>query len=84
MELRYDIKSNGSAWKQLTKSAWLVLVILFLVTGALGLPLLWYSPAFSYRAKWILSIVVTIYTAILIAGTAAVVWWAYLRISSLL
>ncbi len=45
----------------------LIFAMLFGVTGALGLPLLWYSPAFSRREKWIWSIINCIYTAALIA-----------------
>lgn len=41
---------------------WMVLVTLFLVAGPVGLPLLWRSPQFSDRAKWLLTAVVLIYT----------------------
>ena len=45
----------------------LVFGILFGVTGALGLPLLWYSPAFTRKEKWLWSIVNSLYTLGLIA-----------------
>lgn len=45
----------------------LVLGILFGVTGALGLPLLWYSPAFTRKEKWLWSIVNSLYTLGLVA-----------------
>lgn len=45
----------------------LVFAILFGVTGALGLPLLWFSPAFSRSEKWLWTIVNTLYTAGLLA-----------------
>lgn len=41
---------------------WMVLVTLFLVAGPFGLPLLWRSPRFSDRAKWLLTAAVLIYT----------------------
>ena len=54
-----------------------VLAILFFVTGALGLPLLWVNRRFSIREKMIWSLVVTLYTALLIWGVAKVCWWSY-------
>ena len=71
------ITSEGSTWEQLAKSSLLVLGILFFVTGAVGLPLLWSSPAFSVCSKWIWTVIVTIYTILLIAIVIAIVWWAY-------
>lgn len=70
-----------SAWERVAGSKAAVLVILFAVTGALGLPLLCWSPAFSRSAKWFWSIVVILYTILLVGITAAVVWWAYTRLS---
>lgn len=54
-----------------------VLVILFFVTGALGLPLLWVNRRFSIREQMIWSLVVTLYTALLIWGVAKICWWSY-------
>jgi hypothetical protein len=76
------VPSEGSTWQQLTKSPWLVLGILFFVTGALGLPLLWSSPSFSTNSKWFWSIVVSVYTVLLIAIVVAIVWWAFATISN--
>jgi len=54
-----------------------ILVIMFAVTGVLGLPLLWLSPAFSRRGKITWTIIVTIYTVALvtIAGAACKMAW---------
>jgi hypothetical protein len=57
-----------------------VLAILFFVTGFLGLPLLWLSPAFSNLEKWVWSFINIVYTSALIAGTVAICWWSYKRI----
>ena len=54
-----------------------VLAILFFVTGALGLPLLWVNRRFSIREQIIWSLVVTLYTALLIWGVAKICWWSY-------
>lgn len=72
-----NLQANETLLQQVIRSRAIVLGILFLVTGFLGLPLLWASPAFSKSGKWFWSVVVTIYTLLLIAGTVAVVWWAY-------
>ncbi|MEQ1826122.1 MAG: hypothetical protein ABL921_09250 [Pirellula sp.] len=57
-----------------------ILAILFFVTGFLGLPLLWLSPAFTVMEKWVWSIVNVIYTLAMIAACAAICWWSYNRI----
>ncbi|MEM1225335.1 MAG: hypothetical protein AAGJ40_06545 [Planctomycetota bacterium] len=52
----------------LSQSRSMVLATLLLVTGALGLPLLWRSDQFGRRERWAWALIVTLYTAILIAG----------------
>ncbi len=61
----------------MTDSRWMVLAILFGVTGALGIPLLWVSKRFSLVERIFWSIVVTIYTLALVGVTAAIVMWSY-------
>ncbi|QDS91055.1 hypothetical protein EC9_52750 [Rosistilla ulvae] len=58
----------------------IVIGTLFLVTGVLGLPLLWISRQFTPLQKWLLSIVVTIYTLVLIVIVALVLMWSWNRI----
>ena len=60
----------------------MVLAILFGVTGALGLPLLWMSTKFSLVERIFWSLVVILYTTALVGVTAAIVMWAYGVISS--
>ncbi len=69
--------ATPSVMEQTLQSRLLVLATLFCVTGALGLPLLWISPAFSRIHKVIWSIIVMAYTCALIGGTWAIVVWAY-------
>ncbi len=57
-----------------------VLATLFLMTGALGLPLLWMNRQFTDRERIFWAIVVTIYTMILIGIVAMICLWAYNRI----
>lgn len=55
----------------------LILGILFGVMAVLGLPLLWYSPAFSRKEKFWWSIAITFYTLVLAAIAAAAWMLAY-------
>lgn len=64
------------------ESKGMVLVILFGVTGALGIPLLWINKKFSLAERIFWSLVVIIYTTALVGVTAAIVMWAYRVISS--
>lgn len=57
-----------------------ILVILFFVTGALGLPLLWISTQFSATEKVLWSLANLVYTLALIALCIAICIWAYSRI----
>ena len=54
-------------------SIWFVLVMLFLMLGPFGLPLLWKSPRFPQWAKIALTIVLALYTYWLIAATMTAV-----------
>ncbi len=54
----------------------LILAMLFLVTGFLGLPVLWLSKSFSLTEKLVWSVLNTIYTCALIAVTVAICVWA--------
>ena len=69
-----DAPPHGSQIADLLHQRWVVLVLLFAVMGALGIPLLWMSRAFSTAAKSVLSVVVTVYTA-------GLVWIAWLAVS---
>jgi hypothetical protein len=64
-------------WERMISSRKFILMMLFLVTGALGLPLLWMSPALSPLEKILWSIVNLIYTLALIAICIAICTWAY-------
>ena len=61
-----------------------VLVMLFFVTGLMGLPLLAKSPAFTKRQKLLLSILVSIYTLVIVAIMILFFIYIYRLASSLL
>jgi hypothetical protein len=67
-------------WREAVDNPWLVLVTLFCITAALGLPLLWMSRAFSRRSKTLLSIVVVLYTGLLFWVFWIIMYWSYTQI----
>ncbi len=73
--------AGGSLMEQALQNRWAVLGTLFFVTGALGLPLLWVSPAFSRLHKLFWSMLVLLYTGALCGLTWAIVVWAYRQFS---
>lgn len=68
-----------SQWEQILSSRKTILLLLFCVTGVLGLPLLWLSPAFTAGEKLLWSIVNTLYTLALLALAIGVCYWCYLQ-----
>ena len=66
--------------EKLIQSKLAVLACLFLVTGFLGLPLLWMNRRFSTAERFLWAIVVTIYTLALIGLVGAIVLWCYKQI----
>ncbi len=68
-------------FEQLLSSRRLIFVLLFAVTGFLGLPILWMSPSFSRLEKVFWSVVNILYTSILIAICVAICYWAWNRIT---
>ena len=71
--------SAGSA-SEMVQSRAAVLAILFLVTGALGIPQLWMNQSFSTLERVFWSIVITIYTIALIVIAWMIVVWSYRQI----
>lgn len=54
-------------------SVWFVLLMLFVVLGPLGLPLLWKSSRFSKVSKIVLTIATVIYTGWILLGAKVLV-----------
>ncbi|MEM7477380.1 MAG: hypothetical protein AAF483_20540 [Planctomycetota bacterium] len=75
-----DKSNKPSSKDKILGSRGLILLMLFGVTGFLGIPVLLMSPAFSKAEKAIWSLVITIYTCVLIGLTGWVVWWSIGRI----
>ena len=54
-------------------NVWFVLLMLFFVLGPFGLPLVWKHPRFSRRVKVTLTLVMVLYTLVLIEATVRMV-----------
>ncbi|MGV3485241.1 MAG: hypothetical protein ACO1RT_12550 [Planctomycetaceae bacterium] len=74
---RGNAGAGAAVWQQTLQSRVAVLGTLFLVTGALGLPLLWYSSVFSRLEKGLWSLVAMCYTVALLGVTWAIIAWCY-------
>lgn len=72
--------ARTSSTDRMIQSRGAVLAVLFLVMGALGIPLLWMNKAFSNAERWFWAVVVTIYTAILIYIAWRICMWSYHQI----
>ncbi|MEZ6087216.1 MAG: hypothetical protein R3C05_04125 [Pirellulaceae bacterium] len=75
------VANQSNRWiTDIAENRLMVLGTLFLVTGVLGLPFLWISSKFTRLQKISLSIVVTIYTVLLIVAVVWVLMWSWSRI----
>ncbi len=61
----------------------MVVLLLFFVLGPFGLPLLYRSPAFGKTAKWVLTLVVILYTSYLIFASIEIGRELYLRMEDM-
>ena len=80
---RNSEQPNRSNENPLFHSRGLILGLLFGVLAILGLPLLWYSPVFSRGEKWFWSLVIVLYTLLLLGITAVAVLFAYRAFSQM-
>jgi hypothetical protein len=61
---------------------WGVLLLLFVVLGPLGLPLLWRSPSFTRGWKIVLTVAMVVYTALLFESMVVAVRMAMEQMQS--
>ena len=72
--------ASRKSWRALIDNPWLMILMLFFVTAALGLPLLWMSRGFSALSKALLTIAVLLWTALVLWGFYLVMAWCIPRI----
>lgn len=70
-------------YRPVVDSRWQLLLLLFGAMGVLGLPLLWSSRAFGLGAKLVLSLLVTIWTALLVGLCWWCLTWSWERLAPL-
>ncbi len=75
--------SEATPFSDLFQSRGAVIAILFLATGALGIPLLWTNRKFSNGERIFWTIAVTIYTILLLVAFCWVMLWSYRRIQGM-
>jgi hypothetical protein len=68
------------AWRVIIDTPWLMILTLFFVTAALGLPFLWMSRGFSALSKALLTIAVLLWTALVLWLFYLVMAWCIPRI----
>ena len=75
---------SGEDSERMVDNRTIIFTLLFGVMGFLGIPLLWSSRSFTREEKKKWSIIVTIYTCVLISITAGICWWSYSVVSKTL
>lgn len=77
-------RSGEAAARAAWDNPWLILGLLFFVTLFLGLPLVWFSRSFRRSAKWLITVVVLLYSVLFSWLFYMVMAWCYARISDAL
>jgi hypothetical protein len=68
------------SWRILIDTPWLMILTLFFVTAALGLPFLWMSRGFSTLNKLLLTVAVLLWTALVFWAFYLIMAWCIPRI----
>ena len=71
-------------WRRALDNPWFMLVMLFFVTAALGIPFLWMSRGFSTLAKVVLTLLVLFWTAFIFWLFWLVMVWSYSQVADAL
>jgi hypothetical protein len=71
---------RSSSWRDFIDNPWLMILMLFFVTAALGLPFLWISRGFSVVGKVLLTIAVVVWTALVLWVFYLIMAWCVPRI----
>ena len=79
-ELDSPPPTSVPAWREIIDRPGLMIAVLFLVTAALGLPLLWLSRGFSLAAKIVLTILVLLWAALVLWAFYLIMAWCIPRI----
>jgi hypothetical protein len=69
--------SKPKSTSEIIQNRWAVIGILFGVTGCLGIPLLWMNKQFTNTERIMWTVIVTLYTALLLYITYRICAWSY-------
>jgi len=75
-----EARTTRQTWRELIDRPLVLLALLFFVTAAPGLPLLWMSRGFSVPSKIVLTILVLAWTALVLWAFYLVMAWCLPRI----
>ena len=73
-------KPAAASWRHVVDTPWLLLLTLFFVTAALGLPLLWISRGVSTAAKCVWTVAVVLWTGLVLWVFWLIMAWCLPRI----
>ncbi len=74
----------GDRVQKLLENPWAITASLFLVFAICGVPLIWVTKAYPTWVKILLTILVTLYTVLLLWGFWLLMMWSYHRITNAL
>jgi len=80
LPLPTQVRPVRPSWRVIIDTPWLMILMLFFVTAALGLPFLWMSRAFSVLGKCLLTIAVLLWTALVLWAFYLIMAWSIPRI----
>jgi hypothetical protein len=75
-----ETKSTRQSWRDFIDQPLVLLAVLFFVTAAPGLPLLWISRGFSLAGKIVVTLLNLLWTALVLWGFYLVMAWCLPRI----
>lgn len=75
------VKSQAK-FTDMLENRWLMLLVLFGVTAALGIPFLWNAKSFSRTEKIVWSVIVSLYTILIFWIFFKIMYWCYDSISN--
>jgi hypothetical protein len=76
-----DAPAVPPIWRKALDNPWLMLLMLFFVTAALGIPFLWISRGFSRTSKIVLTVLVSAWTVLIFWLFWLVIVWSWTRVS---
>ena len=74
------VKSQAK-FTDMLENRWIMLLVLFGVTAALGIPFLWKTKSFSHTEKILWTVIISLYTIFIFWVFFKIMFWCYANIS---